>query len=518
MSEINPAPYYDDEISISELLMKLWAKRGLIVMLPLIFAGLTVVALLFGKTAIQNELSFYIELNGIVLADTASEVDEGSNKSARPSRSSDPASGTTTSNSSNSTSRSASSSSSSKITARYPNGTVFSPQDLTNPTVIALLAEDTGLNSQELAKAIDVQFGTPLSNGVLVEYKAALSASSNASTENLMVLNERYRRKLDAAAKSGIKIMVDFVALGVPSVEGERIAKLLPKLWNTVYIEQFATQMSPEIATLRWTSDNFDVRSAIGLQEADIQLTNLKRGVELLAADHRLRGVKSSSGSTAADLKGYVDEYRSIFFDPLALYAFNRDETLTRLYVQDLRFEIQEIDLEITELNSRLAEIKDYRGGENAGAGDGGGASTLQMDSGGLSTLVSLAEQAALADYLQDSLNGRFELIQRRATLSTRLDRITADTVSGQVSESFIDTAVMRYETITSTYADILAKAQSVLQANTPSFYTVTTQPSIQSAPLIGKRDLLFVALALALGGMLAIIAALVWPKPEGAS
>ena len=50
MSETNPAPYYDDEISISELLMKLWAKRGIIVMLPLVLAGLTLVALLMGKT------------------------------------------------------------------------------------------------------------------------------------------------------------------------------------------------------------------------------------------------------------------------------------------------------------------------------------------------------------------------------------------------------------------------------------------------------------------------------------
>jgi hypothetical protein len=50
MSETNPTPYYDGEISISELLMKLWAKRGIIVMLPLVLAGLTLVALLMGKT------------------------------------------------------------------------------------------------------------------------------------------------------------------------------------------------------------------------------------------------------------------------------------------------------------------------------------------------------------------------------------------------------------------------------------------------------------------------------------
>ena len=31
-------PYYDDEISVSKLLMKLWAKRGFIVLLPLVLA------------------------------------------------------------------------------------------------------------------------------------------------------------------------------------------------------------------------------------------------------------------------------------------------------------------------------------------------------------------------------------------------------------------------------------------------------------------------------------------------
>jgi len=516
MSETNPAPYYDDEISISELLMKLWAKRGLIVMLPLIFAGLTVVALLFGKTATQNEVSFYIELNGIVLSDTASDGDDGSGSRTRPDRISDSMSGGSATTSSSTSS--SSSSSSKKITTRYPNGTIFSPQDLTNPTVITLLAEDTGLNPQDLAKAIDVQFGTPLSNGVLAEYKAALSANSKASTEDLIALNARYQSKLDAAAKRGIKIMVDYVDLGVPLKEGERIAELLPKLWNTVYTEQFATQISPEIATLRWTSYNFDVTSAIGLQEADIQLTNLKKGVELLAADHRLRGVKSFRGTTAADLNGYVDEFRSIFFDPLSLYAFNRDDTLTRIYAQDLRFEIQELDKEISELNERLAEVRRFQGGARSGAAANGGArDTAQLDGSALSAVVNLAEQAALSSYLQESLDTRFELNKQRATLSTRLERITSDTVSGQVSESFIETAVTRYETITSSYADILTKAQAVLQANTPSFYNVMTQPDTEGS-LIAKRDLLFIALALALGGMLAIIAALVWPKPEGAS
>ena len=48
----------------------------------------------------------------------------------------------------------------------------------------------------------------------------------------------------------------------------------------------------------------------------------------------------------------------------------------------------------------------------------------------------------------------------------------------------------------------------------TPSFYSIVTQPRTEGS-LIAKRDLLFIALALALGGMLAIIAALVWPQSQ---
>ena len=484
MSDAPVTPYspsqYDDEISISELLVKLWTKRGLIVMLPLIFAGLTVVGLLIGKTTAQSEVSLYIELNGIALTDSARDSDSDK-----------------------------------KITTRYPNGTIFSPQDLTNPTVITLLSQEAGLDTQALAENIDVQFGTPLSNGVLLEYKAALSASSKASAEDLAALNTRYQGKLDAAAKRGIKITVDYVALGVSLSEGKRISESLPKLWNRVYTEQFATQISSEIATLRWTSVNVDVTSAIGLQEADIQLTNLKKGVGLLAADDRLRGVKSADGTSAADLNGYVDEFRSIFFDPLFLYAFNREDTLTRVYAQDLRFEIEEIDREISELNDRLAEIRKFQGGAAAGGTTSSGARDMaQLDGSALSTVVNLAEQAALSSYLQESLDARYELIKQRAMLSTRLDRITSDNVSWQISESFIETAVARYEAITSSYSDILTKAQSLLQANTPAFYTVMTQPDTEGS-LIAKRDLLFIALAMALGGMLAIITALVWPQRQ---
>jgi hypothetical protein len=58
-----PYDKYDDEISITELLHKLWKRRGLIVFLPLIFAGLTIAGLLLSKSASSERLSYYVSLN-----------------------------------------------------------------------------------------------------------------------------------------------------------------------------------------------------------------------------------------------------------------------------------------------------------------------------------------------------------------------------------------------------------------------------------------------------------------------
>ena len=99
------------------------------------------------------------------------------------------------------------------------------------------------------------------------------------------------------------------------------------------------------------------------------------------------------------------------------------------------------------------------------------------------------------------------------AELNTRLARINLD-ASANVGDDFIALATERYHAITQNYEDILNKAQALVDSSPPAFYSVVTQPSTEGS-LLAKRDLLFIALALALGGMLAIIVALLWPQRQ---
>ena len=490
MADTHPSPYernpYDDEISISQLLIKLWAKRGLIVMLPLIFAGLTVVGLLIGKTGQQTSVSLYIELNGISLSSAVKTEDDDDDDDDDD-----------------------------LITTRYPNGVVFSPQDLMNPSVIKLASQETDVDTEELAKHIDVQFGTPLSNGVLKEYQAALSANSKASPEELATLNARYQRKIDATAKRGLKITVDFVELEISKDEGKRLVELLPRLWNQVYTEQFQTLLPSKVMGLRWTNDLHDLTSTVGLQEADIQIEALTLGIDTIIADDRLIGLRNPDGVTASDVRTYISRFRAIYFEPLFLAAFQTDPSLTKVYERDIKVEMRKIDSEINELNARLESLQ---GSKAVNRAHSSGSSRQEVgtgfDGGALSQVVSLAEQASGSRYIQATLEKRFELVEEKATLQARLERMTQSSDTTEVTQGFVEMATGRYQTLVGGYDDLLRRAKAIVSETTPSFYSIVTQPQTEGS-LIAKRDLLFIALALTLGGMLAIIAALVWPQRQ---
>ena len=483
MTDSPLAPYtpgpYDDEVSISELLMKLWAKRGLIVMLPLVLAGLTVVGLLLGKTSQQSVLTYYVELNGIT-------VNTGDNDSYR------------------------------RLTTRYPNGVEFTPQDLKNPSVMQRLAAQYSLGVRELTASISVEFGTPLSNGVLAQYEAALAEYSGATAEKLAAINERYRSELAATAKRGLKISVDYVALELPKDQGQQLALDLASTWNTVFTTQYKTQISPEAISQRVPLYQLDVSSTVGFLAAENQLKQIERGTNTLATDGRLAALATEYGTTASDLIGYLEDFRAIYFDPLYVNAFAQDSSLSKLYQRDTQLQIDELSEEIAELNSRLADIQQFqRGAIQSGANSRDKSSNgAQYDGSALTEVVSLAGRAALSSYLEETLNARRELTAERSALQTKLRRISnAAALEGStISDDFLQLSMTRYNDVVSAYGELIEAARSMLIAETPSYFSPITQPNTSSR-LLEKRDFLFIALALVLGGMLAVIAALIWPQ-----
>lgn len=495
--------HYEAEISISDLLIKLWAKRGLIFIFPLILAGLTVTGLLLGKTSQQTVLSYYIELNGISVTDAA----RGTvNDSSSGSGNGGDGDGDSDSDSDN------------EITTRYPNGVVFSPQDLKNPSVLQLLAKDFSLSLEQLAQHINVDFGTPFNEGVLIEYEAALAANSSASAETLATINERYRSRFSAYAKRGLKISVNYIQLGIPKEVGQQLALDIATTWNTVFTTQFKTRLSPEAISQRVPMVELDVASTVGFLAAENQLKQIEIGTINLAKDGRLAGLATKDGTTASDLIGYLEDFRTIYFDPLYVNAFAQNSSLSRLYQRDIQLKIDELSEDIAELNRRLDDIQQFKRGALTTALPSSrdqNSIVPQYGGSGLNEVVSLAERATLSSYLEKTLDARMELTAERAALQTKLRRIgNAGSVEGSaISEDFIQVSSAQYENLVKAYGALIETARKILIAETPSYFASITQPITSDPPIFAKRDMFFIALALTLGGMLAVIAALIWPQ-----
>ena len=78
---------------------------------------------------------------------------------------------------------------------------------------------------------------------------------------------------------------------------------------------------------------------------------------------------------------------------------------------------------------------------------------------------------------------------------------------------NFYSAAFQRFSALQDNYLGLVEQAQASALAETPALYQVMTE--ITGQKLLERRDFLFIALALALGGVVAVISALLWPVKD---
>ncbi|MDB2616550.1 hypothetical protein N9Z13_06585 [Luminiphilus sp.] len=462
---------YDDEISIGELLQKLWKKRGLIVFLPLVCAGLTIAGLLLAKSVGSERLSYYVELTGIK---------DGA----------------------------------------YSNGVAFSPQDLLNPKVVNKLTDEFSLeNPETIGEHLRVQYGTPVSAGTLTEYSAALAANSKSTPEEIARINELYTQRLRAASRRGLSISVDYTALGLSKTEGELLLRSLPKTWNEVFASEFKIFLGSGVLALSTSYSEINLSTTVGAAEADSSLNVMEKGLSILRDDARFKAI-AFQGKTPADAVQDLKNFRKLFFDPIFTSSFSEEGGLSSVYRRDLQLQLVELKSQLTELDSRIEVILEVQQRSSkeglVSSGNTPGGSQIQLESDALGQLVSLSKAASLAEYLQQTLNQRLEIVSTQASINTRLSKMGSSESSmdlrdtGSLDANFYSTAFQRFTALQNDYVGLVEQAQASALAETPALYQVMTE--VMGEKLLERRDFLFIALALALGGMVAVVSALLWP------
>lgn len=162
-------------ISLSDIFWRLWQWRGLIVLVPLLLAGLAAL----GES---RQATYLVSLRNIE-------------------------------------------------SQRYPNGSDFLPRDLLIPEVLSEVRRRYDIPaSVDLNKAISVAYDSPVEEGIARSYQQRLSAR-NLTQAEIERLNQSYFQELRTAMRSALRVSVDYPVLDLDSERGMALAAELPRIW-----------------------------------------------------------------------------------------------------------------------------------------------------------------------------------------------------------------------------------------------------------------------------------------------
>ncbi|BBO87665.1 hypothetical protein [Desulfosarcina ovata] len=469
MKESQQATLYEDlnedEISITDIISKLWHRRGLLVIIPIIFLLLAVSFLFASAIRTSTPIVYFVQLKGI-------------EKST------------------------------------YPNGSEFSPQDLLLPEVVTRAAETLGLTvDDKLRKSISVEFGSPISAGLHKKYQGKLANKKLSATE-IDRINDEYKQKLQSTSQMGLRITIDHTALGLTADQGIVLANALPISWSKVFTEKYRVFVDTDLDNVTVVSDEMKnpLKTTADILSARKTLQRLARGVDILNKDQRLKAITSEAGLNGADLSSRLGQYDEIYFRPIFSELFSTHDASSESFLIETHLKIAELDRNIGEYDRILIDIKELRGVSPENIQTNGRTENLQLTDNSFNQLIELANQASLSEFLQTMFKERRNLVSQKAALQTDLDRAQINFKMTHQDE-FINKAKTEYVFLIKEYTSLLTSAREACRQLYGDFFKPFGSPEKIKTSLLPPKAEMILVLSVVLGIFLAMTVALVWPN-----
>lgn len=455
--------HYDDEISLTDIVLKLWRRRGLLLILPLLSGLIGIIAVFLMASQAHTPVIHYVSLTGI---------EKGS----------------------------------------YPNGVAFSPRDMEAPEVLAEVSRRMGLdNDKDFAKAIDVRYGAPTTAGILKKYSGRLS-QKNLNAAEVDAINAELNEELQQATQKTAVISVDFQSLGLSVDQGSQLAATLPKIWAEVFTTQFRVLDNTQLSGASQV-DRLSLSTSAGALEANDYVDDMLRSLAILEEDSRLSGLQTSSGTTAGDLRVRIDNFNNLYLSAILSRNLGSEDALTKFYQTDLTLRINMIYEQVAGIDDAIASIQTVIRGDQGGAmtGQGFTSDRMQVTGDAIGDIVDLVNKSSLADYLTSLYEKKAELIEERSQLNLRLSKILEQVDYG---EAFLEIAEERLNELNAQYVDLLVKAREMNRKNNATLSRALGDPHVAGS-LLPKNSILIILLSVLVGGFVAAVAALVLPSRD---
>lgn len=452
---------YQDEISLTDLIMKLWQRRGLLVVLPVIFLLLAVIYLFFTAVQTNPPTVYFIQLQGI-------------DKSV------------------------------------YPNGTRFSPQDLLIPEVLERAVAQLKLSvNDDLREAIQVEYGVPTTVGIQKKYQQKLAAK-NLSATDIEKINSDFQDELRRVSERGLRITVDHASLGLAAEQGAVLASALPRAWTEVFTQKYRVLVDTRLDNVSIVNNGNPLKTTSDILFARNTLRRIGRGLKVLSDDIRLQAIVSQSGFNSADLRSELQRFEELYFRPIFAGLFASPDETAASFMAEIKLQIDEINRNIAELDQSLTDIKGFRQRASERQLADGSRDSVQLIESTLNQVIELANQASLSDYMRQVLADRRDLSEKRAALQTELNRSTSGIMPPK-GQAFWESARSEFSTLVKEYVALLSNARQKSRQTYGDFYQPLGAPDVIN-PALPPRAGLVLVLAVMIGGLIATMAALVWP------
>ena len=387
-------PAIDDEIDLSHLVRTIWRGRGVIVAAVLASVLLVSVYAIFDqyqKSSVRFVQSF-ASLSGI--------VDQ-----------------------------------------QYPNGSSFSPSDLVSEEVLSEVITSLdlqGVSADALRHAVTVQFGHPDTNQIRMEWQATIQAAvdQNASAAELTEINTRYSDRLARLNTTSVSIQVNFALINLDSGAAIIIAEAIPAAWQKVFVEVYSFTAPPELIPVSGLSPPSDLSTIRSLLEAQQFLFAVRQIASVVSDNPRFSSLRTASGFNAAELQFQIERFNSFYLNPMLSGSVESNDNFVAATLQQLRRERSRL-LSLQE--ATYVSIEQMAGLRGRGSSDGtlisnGGdrnSAMLSLDNSGLASVIDLAQQAQLNQYVIQLFERAWELTEQLADIDFQISQLTSETYSG---------------------------------------------------------------------------------------
>jgi hypothetical protein len=460
MANENQMSSFDDEISLTDLFLKLWHRRGLIIALPVLAAMMGLIFILFQASEAKTPTIHYVNLTA---------VDKG----------------------------------------LYPNGVAFSPQDLKAPEVLNALAARSGIaDTGALRDAITVSYASPVTKGILNKYEEKLSLKG-INAAQIDALNAELQEELTRSTKRTLRISIDHQGLGLSSEQGGELAILLPQFWSEIYTTKFRVLDNTKLSNAI-LPDALSLTSTLGIIEARNTVVNILGSLATIETDNRLQSLTGASGVTPTDLRLQISSLNDIYLNGVLSENIASGDVVARVYLKDIALEIDKLSEEIVGIDQAIESMQAIlsRSGGEAEQMTQPSAGRVQLSGDAIEDIAALVNRSALAEYLTELYERKAEMISKRAELKLQIRKVEGGVGFGP---ELIAGAEADLNRLVKSYAGLLTRAREMNQRNAGELHQALGAP-ITTGSLLPPRAPLILALAIVLGGFIAILLALLLP------